>query len=76
MTYDLEHRQVQGDDDAADYDHPRPYVRGERLNGGADLRLVEFRYLAEHPVYVPGLFADGCHAGDPRVKTGSLSSGR
>src|ERR671916_2030239 len=66
---DLEHRQVHGDDDATDDaadddDHERLYDRGERLDRGVDLRLVEVRYLAEHTVYVPGLLADGNHAGD------------
>src|SRR5918999_3149815 len=70
---DLEHRQVHGDDDAADdaaddHDHQRFNDRGERLDGGVNLRLVEFRNLGEHTVYVPGLLADGYHAGDHRGK--------
>src|SRR5918999_1228727 len=70
---DLEHRQVHGDDDAADdaaddHDHQRFNDRGERLDGGVNLRLVEFRNLGEHTVYVPSLLADGYHAGDHRGK--------
>src|SRR3712207_5401125 len=68
---DLEHRQIHGDDDAADdaaddHDHQRLYDRGQRLDGGVYLRLVELSYLGEHSVYVPGLLSDGYHAGDHR----------
>src|SRR5215204_2360402 len=64
---DLEHGPVHGDHDGTDYAahdhyHQRLYDRGQSLYRGVHLRLVEFRYLGQHPVYVSRLFPDGDHA--------------
>src|SRR5919107_2966226 len=72
---DLEHRHVHGDDDATDdaaddNDHERLYDRGERLDRGVDLRLVEVGYLAQHTVHIPRLLTHGYHACDHRREDG------
>src|SRR5215216_2700227 len=74
---DLEHGQVHGDHDGTDYAahdhyHQRLYDRGQSLYRGVHLRLVELRYLGQHPVYVTSLLPHGDHARHHRREDGLL----
>src|SRR5215208_3221370 len=72
---DLEHGQIHRDYDGTDYAthhdyHDRLYDRGQGLYCGIDLRLVELRYLGQHPIYVARLLPDGDHARYHRRENG------
>src|SRR5215217_7237242 len=74
---DLEHGQIHRDNDSADYAthhdyHDRLYDRGQSLYRGVHLRLVELRYLGQHPVYIARLLPDGDHARHHRREDGLL----
>src|SRR5215211_4963930 len=74
---DLEHGQIHRDHDGTDYAayhhyHQRLYDRGQSLYRGVHLRLVELRYLGQHPVYVSRLLPDGDHARHHRREDGLL----
>src|SRR5918993_4623746 len=74
---DREHGQIHRDydeaDDAAYYHyHQRLYNRGQSLYCCVNLRLVELRYLVQHPIYVSRLLPDGDHARHHRWEDGFL----
>ena len=79
LVVEREDRQVHRDhdeaDDAADEDdHHRLEQRGQRLDLGVDLGLVEVGDLGQHVLELAGLLADRDHVGDHRRGRSALSS--